>query len=109
MLSKAHFNIDPSRATRLNVVVFHSKKLSRGAKDVFDRIKTLVNDFSTAYRFNETAFGYIETGDSERHWGAVERYFSGGARRENVFVLDFTQPRKLPLQYALSFEPFMCV
>ena len=30
--------------------------------------------------------------DNERHWGAVERHFSGRVK-ENLFVLDFTKPR----------------
>ena len=30
--------------------------------------------------------------ERERHWGAVERYFSGG-KKDNIFVLDFTKPR----------------
>ena len=92
-LGKAKFNVEPNRSVRLNVVVFHSKRLSRGAKEVFGRIRNFVNDFKTAYTFSDSPVEMIETDEQERHWGAVERYFSGGSRHENVFVLDFTQPR----------------
>ena len=95
VLGKAKFNVEPSRAVRLNVVVFHSRKLSRGAKDVYGRIRSFVNEFKTAYTFNDSPVDMIETDEQERHWGAVERYFSGGGRKDNVFVLDFTQPREL--------------
>ena len=93
-LSKAKFNVEPSRAVRLNVVVFHSRKLSRGAKEVYGRIKNFVNEFKTTYLLNDSPVDMIETDEQERHWGAVERYFSGAGRRDNVFVLDFTHPRK---------------
>lgn len=43
--------------------------------------------------FAEKPVDVVETEDMERHWGAVERYFSGGRVKENIFVLDLTKPR----------------
>jgi hypothetical protein len=31
--------------------------------------------------------------EHNRHWGPVEKYFSGGQVKENIFVIDFTKPR----------------
>ena len=92
-LGKATFNVEPNRSVRMNVGVFHSKKLSRGAKEVYSRIRGFVNEFRTAYTLNDSPIAMIETEEQERHWGAVEKYFGGSATHENTVVLDFTKPR----------------
>lgn len=91
VLTRANFNIDSCKAVKLNVVVFHSKKLRNGTREVFNTIKNLVNGFQASYVFSESV-ELVETEENERHWGAVERYFSGKPK-ENLFVLDFTKPR----------------
>lgn len=104
-LGKAKFNVEPSRAVRLNVVVFYSRKLGKGAKEVYGRIRKFVNDFKTSYLFNDLPVDMIETDEQERHWGAYEKRFGCQNKRdENIFVLDFTQPRKWATCGALVHE-----
>jgi len=92
VLNKARFDVKPSDATMMNVVVFYHSTLKSSVQEVYMRIKEMVNNFQAHYRFNEKPFAIVEAGDNERHWGAVERFFSGKLA-DNLFVLDFTKPR----------------
>jgi hypothetical protein len=91
-IGKAVFNIDPTQATELKVVVFHHRDLQQGAKSVYEKIRDLVNGFKTHFRFGQNPHELISTGDNEQHWGAVERHFSSKTPA-NCFVLDFAKPR----------------
>jgi hypothetical protein len=56
------FSFVPFRAVNLNVVVFYSKKLKSGAREVYNRIAGLVNEFKASYRFKDKPIDMIETG-----------------------------------------------
>lgn len=45
--------------------------------------------------FYELTFWFLTDSpdENEKHWGAVNRYFSTSKTTTNVFVLDFTKPR----------------
>jgi len=93
VLGRATFSVHPNQAVKLNVVVFHYKKL-RNPQDIFNSLKGLINQHQTHFVLQERAIEYVPTEDNERHWGAVERYFAGGKNvPSNTFVLDFTKPR----------------
>ena len=62
VLTKASFNVDTSRAVKLNVVVFYSKKLRNGARDVYNNVRNLVNGFRASYVFGESV-EFVETGE----------------------------------------------
>jgi hypothetical protein len=94
LLSRANFNVVPKQSNTLNVILVYNEKLQRGAIDVYNRIRDLVNGFGTAYRFSPKPFEMVKAGDNERHWGAVDKCFSQKSKLpDNVFVLDFTKPR----------------
>ncbi|KAL3902739.1 MAG: hypothetical protein SGILL_010715 [Bacillariaceae sp.] len=93
VLSRAKFNIEPRDSNELQVIVFYNERI-RGAVEVYNRIRNVVNGFSALYRFSEQPVKLISAGDRERHWGAVEQCFSDRSLDpENVFVLDFNKPR----------------
>ncbi|KAG7355808.1 Piwi domain containing protein [Nitzschia inconspicua] len=93
MLTKASFNIHPKESNVLNVVVFYNDKI-RGAINIYNKIRDLVNSFNSIYRLSDKPIQLISTGDRERHWGAVEKCFADPSLNpENIFVLDFNKPR----------------
>jgi hypothetical protein len=91
MLGRADYNVDPSHAMPLNVIVFYNHRI-KGPLKVYERIRDFVNSLRTYYRFCIQPFAMIEAGDREGHWGAFQCYFSGPAP-ENVFVLNFIKPQ----------------
>eukprot|EP00934_Nitzschia_sp_Nitz4_P001230 Nitzschia sp. Nitz4//scaffold129_size63868//31071//34237//NITZ4_006199-RA/size63868-augustus-gene-0.56-mRNA-1//-1//CDS//3329534905//1230//frame0 len=95
VLSKADFNVNPKRATTMNVVLVFHKKLNQSARQVYQRVRDFVNGYNSSYRFSVSPVEFVEAGDNEQHWGAVERCLSNPKfRRENVFVVDFCKPAR---------------
>lgn len=92
VLSKANFNIEPSRAVVLNVVIFYNRRLKNGVLDVYNRIRNSVNQLKTNYVLGDRPTDMIETDENEKHWGPISKYFSGSSK-DNIFVLDFAKPR----------------
>jgi hypothetical protein len=93
MLARANFDVNPSKAVQLNVVVFYHRTIGQdGAMKTYDRIQHMVNSMKTFYRFGQKPLALVEAGDGDAHWGAVTKYFSGKAP-DNLFVLDFNKPR----------------
>merc|ERR1712003_206260 len=92
-LQRAKFNVDTRRAVMYNVVVFYNFRVKHGARDVYNKIRDFVNGFNSQYRFAEKPVKMVEAGDREKHWGAVETYFSGNVPT-NIFVLDFAKPNR---------------
>jgi hypothetical protein len=75
-----------------NVVVVHHERLAASALSIYQKIRTLVNQPKTRYRFAAQPLALVNAGDKERsHWGVVEKYFSGKVK-ENIFVLDLVKP-----------------
>lgn len=91
-ISKARYNVPSNRVVTLNVVVFHHPRLQQGAARVYDKIRDMVNKCNSTYRFNLQP-QLVATGDMERHWGAIERFFSQRVP-DNLFVLDFAFPAR---------------
>jgi len=101
-IANANYKVDPGRAVRMNVVLIYNRNLSRSAQSVYGKIRDLVNKFNASYRFGEKPFASVEAGDNEKHWGAVERYFSG-SQPSNIFVVDLVKPpRRQALDPAYS-------
>ena len=100
VLGKANFKVEPKNAVQFNVVVFHHPKLGRGAQDVYNQIQRQVNSLKTYYRFSDKPYALVSTGDSQAHWGAVEKYFGSGKAPANLFVLDFVKPAHTALDPA---------
>lgn len=90
-LQSASFRVDPRQAVTLSVVVFHHSTIK--GKGVFDRIRDMVNSINGTYRFPNLPYSVNKTGDTQQHWGLVEKFFSS-KQPANVFVLDFTKPRQ---------------
>lgn len=101
LISKANYRVT-SGQVEMNVVVVYHRSLGRCFSGVYDRIRDLVNNFNSSYRFGNKPFAMVEAGDEKYHWGAVERHFSGRQPR-NVFVLDLAKPpRRQALDSAYS-------
>lgn len=95
ILSRADFKIDPKKAVTYKVVViFPSQLREDSVREVYDKIRDLVNKLKSSYRFGEKPHALVKhAGDrDDSHWGAVEKYFSGKVPA-NIFVLDFVRPR----------------
>lgn len=102
IMNTANYNVDPGRAVKLNVVLVYNKDLKQCANRVYDSVRNLVNKFNASYRFGDKPFAMVEAGDSEKHWGAIERHFSQ-KQPKNVFVLDLAKPpRRAALDPAYS-------
>jgi hypothetical protein len=61
LLNKASFNIQPKEANTLQVVVIYNERI-RGAISVYDRIRDIVNNFQSTYRFGEKPLKFISAG-----------------------------------------------
>jgi hypothetical protein len=93
VIGKANYNIDPTQSTQFKVVIFYNKDLTeKGAKDVYSKIRSLVNGFKTHYNFAATPHLMIATGENDKHWGEVEKNMSAKTP-PNYFILDFVKPR----------------
>jgi len=92
-LNRANFDIDPKSSNTMKVIVFHNRKI-RGAIGVYNKIRSLVNNYNATYRFGDEPMQIISAGDREDHWGEVGKCFSDPSLDpENVFVIDFNKPR----------------
>jgi hypothetical protein len=92
-VGKATFDIDPKKITQLKVVVFYNRTLQeQGVKEVYNKIRSLVNGFKTHFSFGQNQPSFIPTGENEHHWGPVEKNVSS-MTPPNYFVLDFCKPR----------------
>jgi hypothetical protein len=91
-ISKANYNVDPKRATVLNVVLFYNEYI-QGYEFVYGQIRDMINGMNTKYRFPSKPYAVVETNTMEHHFGAVEKFFSG-KQPDNIFVLDFTNPTR---------------
>lgn len=101
-IANANYRVDAGKAVYMNVVLVYNKALSRCAKSVYGTIRDLVNKFNSSYRFGQNPIATVEAGDNEKHWGAVERHFSG-SQPSNIFVLDLVKPpRRQALDPAYS-------
>ncbi len=100
LLSKADYRVR-SGQVEMNVIVVYHKSL-RNWVSVYDRIRSLVNNYNSTYRFSHEPYAAVEAGDDRYHWSAVEGYFNGRQPR-NVFVLDLVKPpRRQALDAAYS-------
>jgi hypothetical protein len=62
LLNRANFNVEPKRANTLKVILIYNEKLERGAKQVYDKVRDLVNNFNTTYRFSEQPLQLVKAG-----------------------------------------------
>eukprot|EP00957_Ditylum_brightwellii_P179186 13651133-Ditylum_brightwellii.AAC.1 len=93
-LAQARFNVQAGKAVQLNVVLVYHQHLRQTQNSVYERLRDMVNNFSSTYRFGAKPYAQVEAGDMERHWGAVERYFGGTKLPSNIFVVDLSKPAK---------------
>jgi hypothetical protein len=82
MLNKACFNIQPKEANTLHVVVIYNDRI-RGAINVYNRIRDIVNNYKSTYRFSEKPLQYISAGKTI----CVHRCDMHGARSAMVSQL----------------------
>lgn len=61
MVNNAKFNIVPNEANTLQVILFHSQRIRR-ANDVYNKVRDMVNNFGTRYRFSDKPAQIICTG-----------------------------------------------
>lgn len=102
VISKANYRVEGGKAVRLNVVLVYNMSLSKCYQTVYNKVRDLVNRFNGSYRFGDQPHSTVEAGDNNRHWGAVERHFSG-KQPDNIFVLDLSKPpRRQALDPAYS-------
>ena len=93
-LSRATYNVSPTQATTLNVVLIHHQSLKADeTSSVYGRIRQMFNNLNGKYRFPSKPFATVSAGDNEKHWGAVEKFLSKKAP-PNVFFIDFCKPRQ---------------
>jgi hypothetical protein len=91
--SKASFNVEPGRATLLNVILVYNKRLNRNYSDVYSKLVSMVNGHSSSFRLPVYPYASIEAGDLQHHWEAIEQYFHSERNLpHNVFLIDFNQP-----------------
>lgn len=65
LLNRANFNVGPRQANVLNVTLVYNEKLERGAREVYDKIKRLVNGYNASYRFSEEPYQMIKAGECQ--------------------------------------------
>lgn len=94
MIAKANFDVNPNKAVVLSAVVIHHSSI--GWEQTYKTIASLVNSHKAVFRLPERPSKVVcAADDMERHWGSVETHFSSTQKLPpNVFVLDFTKPRK---------------
>eukprot|EP00978_Attheya_sp_CCMP212_P002166 scaffold4463_cov51-Attheya_sp.AAC.9 len=103
LMSSANFKVTPGKAVELKVILIVHQSLERAANEVYGRIRGMVNNFNSTYRFGDKPHAIVKAGDNERHWGAVRTYFDGSKMPANVFVIDLTKPaRRAALDPAYS-------
>jgi len=93
LIAKANYRVDPGKSVNLNVVLVYHKDLKNCARMVYEKIRDTVNRFNSTYRFGVKPFSFIEVGDSNMHWGGVERHLSG-KQPNNLFLVDLSKPPK---------------
>lgn len=60
---------------------------------VYSTIRDMVNNHGSKFRFGANPVAYIQAGDRQDHWGAVEKYFGGTKKLpNNLFILDLCRP-----------------
>lgn len=103
-LGRSSYSVDPKKAVEFNVVVFYPPQLSGGsrkAEEIFEKIRRVVNNINSTYRFGSKPIDVISTGDGPQHWGAIEK-FLGGRVPPNLFVLDFVKPQRTGMYHCIS-------
>ncbi len=75
MLNAASFNIEPRRSNTFQVIVFYNERI-RGAMNVYNKIRDLVNNYNASYRFSERPVEFISAGESR----------GSSCLRENCYV-----------------------
>ena len=91
-LTNAKFNVKANSVITLNVVVVYHRDLQDCIDKVYCRLRDLVNNFNSYYRFGDKPFCTVKAGDMSEHWGEVERYFKNARLPPNIFVVDFSKP-----------------
>ena len=104
LLPSCDSKVAPNKAVNLNVVLVYHRELGRCFQNVYERIRDLVNNFNSSYRFGAKPYAMVEAGDVQRHWGAVEKYFGNGKKLpSNIFLIDLCKPaRRQALDAAYS-------
>jgi len=92
IISQANFKVDGRKAVELKVVLVYHQQLERNMMRVYERLRDIVNKFNSYYRFGAKPFALVKTGDNDKHWGNVEKYFGGSKLPDNLFVVDFSLP-----------------
>ena len=63
LLNRASFDVHPKQANTLNVTLVYNEKLERGTKRVYEKIRDLVNNFNSAYRFSDEPTRIVRAGE----------------------------------------------
>eukprot|EP00557_Chaetoceros_sp_GSL56_P002397 CAMPEP_0176489722 /NCGR_PEP_ID=MMETSP0200_2-20121128/7458_1 /TAXON_ID=947934 /ORGANISM="Chaetoceros sp., Strain GSL56" /LENGTH=1195 /DNA_ID=CAMNT_0017886919 /DNA_START=173 /DNA_END=3760 /DNA_ORIENTATION=- len=91
VISKANWSVDHDRAVKMNVVVIHHQSLNNHVIPVYNKIRDIVNNHNSFYRFPPKPFSLISTNGDEDHCRGVQDYFHQRLPK-NVFVLDLVRP-----------------
>jgi hypothetical protein len=62
MLNRASFNVDPNSSNTLNVILVYNEKLERGARQVYDKVRDLVNRYNASFRFSQEPLEMVKAG-----------------------------------------------
>jgi hypothetical protein len=62
MLNRASFNVNPKSSNTLNVILVYNEKLERGARQVYDKVRDLVNKYNASYRFSQEPLEMVKAG-----------------------------------------------
>lgn len=74
-IAKANFDINPNKATILNIIVIHHMTI--GWEEPYRSIVSMVNKHKAVFRLPDRPYKVIcAQDDKERHWGSVATYFS---------------------------------
>ena len=108
IISRANYAVRHDGATELRVVVVHHDTLTNDVQQVYGKVRDLVNQHNSHYRFSQDPFMLLKGGSDDKHCKAVQNYFGGSGLPDNIFVLDLVKPpRRQALDTAYSVVKYL--
>lgn len=91
VISRANWSVEHKNSVEMNVVVIHHQSLSNHVIRIYEKIRDLVNNHNSYYRFSSKPFSLLSTSGDEDHCKGVQDYFHKSLP-DNIFVLDLVRP-----------------
>jgi hypothetical protein len=86
----ANCKVIPNEATNLNIiVVVHQSVETQPPTMVYGRVHKMVISLNASFRFPEEPHEIVATGDLEKYWGPVERFFRGIGEQWKAFSEEY--------------------